>query len=250
MRNFRTLAAAGLLVSACASAPRDDGQLVSDPFEGFNRRMFAFNEGADRYVIGPAAQAYKTVTPSLFREGFGNFSANLGEPVVFLNDVLQGKPARAGTSAGRFLINSTIGIVGVFDVASEFGLKRHSEDFGQTLAVWGVDSGPYLVLPLLGPSTVRDLGASVDRFADPLTWVSLQADYLANSQDFDTAFRATYASVGTLNARVKLDGALRAVREQPSPYVAMRRAYMGAREAAIRDGAPPEDPYAELPEFE
>lgn len=242
---------AGLALTACATAPVEEGQLVADPYEGFNRSMFAFNREADRYVIGPAATAYKTVTPGFFREGVGNFGSNLGEPVNFVNNVLQGDGGDAIDNFYRFAINSTIGVLGVFDVASAFGLEEQKEDFGQTLAVWGAESGPYLVLPILGPTTPRDLfGTGIDRGFDPLNHVRWQADYLGNDEDFDTAFRVTTAVLGALNARVSLEEQFEQLFSQPEPYIALRRAYIGQRNAAIRDGAPEEDPYADLPDFD
>ena len=243
----------GLLVAACASTPKEPGDLVADPFENLNRQVFAFNTGADRYVIGPAAGVYETATPRLFRAGVGNFLGNLGEPVTFANTVLQAKPLAALDTALRFTINSTVGIGGIFDVADEFGVEKRREDFGQTLAVWGVDSGPYLVLPLLGPSTVRDtFGGVVDRGFDPLNQMRWQADYLGNDEDFDSAFRGTTTVLGILNARVAFGEQLETLQSQPEPYVALRRAYIGQREAAIRDGRqqPGTDPYADLPDFD
>ncbi len=250
-----TFAAFGLslMAAACASTPKSDGALVADPFEGVNRQVFAFNSGADRYVIGPAAGVYETATPRLFRVGVGNFLGNLGEPVTFANTLLQAKPLAALDTALRFTINSTVGIGGIFDVANEFGVEKRREDFGQTLAVWGVDSGPYLVLPLLGPSTVRDtFGGVVDRGFDPLNQLRWQADYLGNDEDFDSAFRIGTTVLGILNARVAFSEQIEALNSQPEPYIALRRAYMGQRNAAIRDGLQQADadPYADLPDFD
>lgn len=235
----------------CATAPLEDGQVIADPYEGFNRTMFGFNNGFDQYLLGPAASVYETVTPRLFREGVGNALSNLGEPVSFANNVLQGKPGPAIDTGFRFLINSTIGIGGIFDVASEVGLDEKDEDFGQTLAVWGADSGPYLVLPFFGPSTPRDLlGSGIDRGFDPLNHLRWQADYLGNDEDFDTTFRISTTVLGLLNARVAFGPALEQINSQPEPYVALRRAYVSQREAAIRDGQVERDPFADLPDFD
>jgi len=247
---FRAFCATTLVMAsgACASTGSTD-QLsggVNDPFEGFNRGMFAFNEAADKAVIGPTARAYEVLTPAIARQGIGNALGNLNEPVVFANDVLQGESERAGESFYRFFVNSTIGVLGLWDAAAHFGVEGHDEDFGQTLAVWGVDPGPFLVLPLLGPSNVRDtFGRGVDAGLDPLTYVEI-----GNDDDTDLAARAGMGVLGALNARITLDDALQALREQPEPYVAMRRIYSQTREAAIRNGREEEDPYKDLPDFD
>lgn len=174
-----------LMLSACSSKPvlEDDaipprvelpGDLaehsehyqVSDPFEGFNRRMYYFNAKADEYVVLPVVKGYKAVTPGFVETGISNFFNNLGEIPTFINSVLQLKIGVAAETLGRFAVNSTIGVAGLLDVATPVGLEEQNEDFGQTLGYWGVDSGAYLVLPLLGPSSVRDaIGAGVDMVA-------------------------------------------------------------------------------------
>ena len=137
-----------------------------DPWEGFNRKMFAFNDTFDRALIVPTAKAYRAVTHKKQRKGIRNFFANLQAPVTLFNDLMQGEFGRAGDTLGRFMINSTVGFGGMGDPAERLGLAPHSEDFGQTLAVWGLDSGPFLVLPFFGPSTLRDgFGAGVDAAA-------------------------------------------------------------------------------------
>ncbi|MEM0985312.1 MAG: VacJ family lipoprotein [Pseudomonadota bacterium] len=234
--------------TACATTGQTetvDGG-VYDPFEGFNRRVFAFNEAADRVAIGPAARAYETVTPSVARTGISNALSNLNTPVVFLNDVLQGESERAGESFYRFFVNSTIGVLGLWDAADYFGVEGHSEDFGQTLAVWGVDPGPFFVTPFLGPSNLRDtVGMGVDTAIDPLTYVQYGNDTTVNF-----AARGGTALVGALNTRIEFDEALEQLREQPEPYIAYRRLYTQAREAAIRNGREEEDPYKDLPDFD
>jgi len=127
-----------------------------DPWEGLNRNIHGFNDVMDTYLARPVAKAYRAVLPRFVRTGVGNFFSNLGEVPTTINDLLQAKPGDALTSSGRFVINSTVGVLGLFDVASWAGIKEHREDLGQTLAVWGVGSGPYLVIPFLGPSTLRD----------------------------------------------------------------------------------------------
>lgn len=239
---------AAFTLSACATgpAPRPVGD-INDPYEGFNRQMFAFNAGVDKYALGPAASAYETVTPKFARDRVGNFLSNLGAPVTLANDVLQAAPTRAGTTASRFAINSTLGVLGLWDVAQYMGIDSHREDFGQTLGVWGVDSGPYLILPLFGPSTTRDLfGTVVDRAIDPLTYVQYN-----NDSDNDTQVRLGLGVVGALNARVALSDQLASLNSQPEPYIALRRIYSSQRQAAIRNGVIDEaTAYDDLPDFD
>lgn len=233
-------------LSACATKPSSNPEGVYDPLEPLNRRVLSFNLAADRAVIGPAAGAYETVTPTFFRTGVSNVLSNLNSPVVFANDILQGEPKRATDTAYRFLVNSTFGVLGLFDVAAtETGIEGHSEDFGQTLGVWGVPEGPYIVLPLLGPSNLRDAtGSSVDNAFDPLYWTEFDDD------DTSVTIAATRGVLGALQARVALDEQLEAVNAQPEPYVALRRAYTAQRQAEIRNGREEEDPYTDLPEFD
>jgi phospholipid-binding lipoprotein MlaA len=137
-----------------------------DPWEGFNRRMYYFNAKADEYVLLPVVAGYKAVTPDIIETGITNFFSNLGEISVFINALLQAKPAVAAETFSRFAVNTTIGIFGFFDVATPIGLDEQNEDFGQTLGVWGINAGPYLVLPLLGPSSLRDAtGSAIDMLA-------------------------------------------------------------------------------------
>lgn len=233
-------------LSACATAPAAGGSDLNDPYEGFNRRMFALNNGIDRYALGPASRAYKTVTPEYGRDRITDFLRNLRSPVVFANDVLQGEVDRAATTAGRFALNTTFGVLGIWDVATPAGLERHTEDFGQTLAVWGVQSGPYLVLPVIGPTTPRDLlGTATDRAFDPLVWVEID-----NDRDTDLAVRGTLGVFGALNARVRLEDQINALNAQPEPYIALRRIYSSSRQAEILNGRINEDTiYDDLPDF-
>ncbi len=174
-----------LMLSACSATPEleedaieptvelpkdlDGNDLdyqISDPFEGFNRRMYYFNSKADEYVLLPVVNGYKAVTPDVVETGVSNFFNNLGEIPTFINSILQFKLGGAAETFGRFAVNTTVGIGGLFDVATSIGLDEQNEDFGQTLGFWGVDSGAYLVLPFAGPSSVRDaIGTGVDMFA-------------------------------------------------------------------------------------
>lgn len=141
---------ASFLLVACASTE-------VDPYEGFNRKMASFNNGVDMVLIKPAAQGYKAIAPAPVETSVSNFFSNLQEPWTAINQLLQGRVKLAGSDTGRFLVNSTLGVAGLFDVATSMGLPRHQEDFGQTLGVWGVPQGPYIVLPMLGPSSGRGL---------------------------------------------------------------------------------------------
>ncbi|MCI4644486.1 MAG: VacJ family lipoprotein, partial [Hyphomonadaceae bacterium] len=204
---FRTLIGSLLLapaLGACTTQPANSADGVYDPLEPMNRQIFAFNEAADKAVIGPVAGAYETVTPKFARIGIGNFLSNLSSPVIFVNDVLQGEGQRATDTAFRFLINSTFGVAGFFDPAEhELGVIGHSEDFGQTLGVWGVSEGPYLVLPLIGPTNLRDgIGSGVDTAFDPLTWMEFK------DENLDDQIALTRGVLSALQARVALDDQL------------------------------------------
>lgn len=168
----------------CASAPHNEQQAAvaedaaaitvnPDPWENLNRKIFAFNHRLDRWILRPVAKGYKTITPNFVELGIGNFFNNLDEVSNALNSALQWKWGQAGNDSGRLLLNSTVGLAGLFDVASKAGLPRsEGEDFGQTLAVWGVESGPYLMLPFLGPATLRDgVSKFADRYTNPVTYV-------------------------------------------------------------------------------
>jgi phospholipid-binding lipoprotein MlaA len=143
-------------LAGCASPAKNP----QDPLEGFNRAMFSVNDKLDSVALKPAATAYKKVTPSIVQTGIGNFFANIHDIPTAFNDVLQARMSDAGSDIGRVLVNTFFGLIGTVDIASQIGLRKHDQDFGQTLARWGVQSGPYLVLPLLGPSTVRDAAAT------------------------------------------------------------------------------------------
>lgn len=221
-------------------APAAESEDQGDPWEGFNRSMFAVHEGVDEAVVEPLARGYRAVTPGFFRQGVRHFLRNLRAPVIFTNDVLQGEFGRAGTTAGRFVLNSTVGLGGVLDPATPLGLERHDEDFGQTLAVWGVDSGPYLFIPLMGPSNVRDsIGRVVDTAFSPLTWAEFdEVDDVRLGRTVLTALSAREQVLETVDdiRRDSLD-----------PYVTIRTGYDLLRESAIQNG--PAD-VQDLPDFE
>jgi phospholipid-binding lipoprotein MlaA len=215
-----------------------------DPYENFNRQMYGFNDSLDRAVLEPVAKGYRAVTNEPIREGVSNFVNNLNEPVTFANEVLQLKIPNAAGTASRFVINTTIGLAGVFDTASVFGLKRTDEDFGQTLAVWGVDGGPYLVLPFLGSTNPRDLfGRGVDSWGiDPFNYVEFEGD--------DT-LRITKTVLGGLGARERAIETIDNVRTtQLDPYTTLRRFHVRNRAAQIGTSEPEPITIEELPDYE
>lgn len=192
-----------------------------DPYEGFNRSMYDFNEVLDDYLAEPISDAYLWVTPQFVQTGVGNFFSNLKDINVVLNDMMQGKVAQGGSDTGRFAINSTIGLLGLFDVATDLGFEKHDEDFAQTLAVWGVPQGPYLVLPVLGPATTRGIpGGIFDRAANPATYIPFPIEIIE-----------------MVNTRANADGSLKMIDEAAlDPYVFTREAFLQHRKYLITDG--------------
>lgn len=169
---------AGGLAGCATPPPASDQEAVTeyretnDPLEPTNRAIYAFNNALDAAILKPVAQGYRYVIPASVRGGIHNILGNLATPVQFSNDVLEGKPRRAGDTTMRFLINSTVGVLGFFDVAKNWGYPDHDTDFGMTLALWGLPEGPYLFLPVFGPSDPRDaVGLGVNAAMDPFTWV-------------------------------------------------------------------------------
>ncbi|MBK1662373.1 MlaA family lipoprotein [Paracraurococcus ruber] len=236
----RLLPALALLLPVLAAcAPRPDPadpdavaefRQVNDPIEPFNRAMFSVHQGIDRFVLRPVAVGYRDVVPQPVRTGVRNVLGNLRTPVILANDMLQGEPRRAGDTLGRFLINSTLGVGGIFDVASSwFGVRGHTEDYGQTLAVWGLGEGAYLFIPVLGPSNPRDLaGFGLGIASDPLTWVGQGAAV--------DALTGTRAGATVVDTRESLIEPLDAVnRDSLDPYATLRSAYRQRRNAEIRN---------------
>lgn len=233
LKNGLRRAAAAMVVAGALASPAQaaDPDAVHDPFEGFNRAMFAVNEGLDKVVIKPVAQAYDVVTPLPAQAGVGNFFGNILDVRNALNNTLQGKLAEAGSDLGRLLINSTIGIFGLFDVASELGLERHDEDFGQTLAVWGYQDSAFVFWPVLGPRTVRDTGGFVvDAYTDP-TWATINKA---------VATRNSLIALRFVDIRASLLPADKVVEEAAlDKYAYIRDAYLQRRTNQIFDGRPP-----------
>ena len=227
-----------LALAGCASTARETTAThESDPFESTNRVMFQLNEKLDEYLLGPVSRAYGTHVPQLLRDRVGRFFSNLGEPKIILNDFLQGKADQGLSDTARFVFNSTIGIGGLFDIASPIGLPAHQEDLGQTLAVWGVPQGPYLFLPLLGPNTLRNLpDIPLSIYADPLHYTNLS-----------TAARLSLGGTEAVDLRYNLEDEIRAVKELAvDRYAFTRSAYLQRRRAQIFDGQPPLDDELEL----
>ncbi|MDN5871283.1 MAG: VacJ family lipoprotein [Nitrococcus sp.] len=219
-----------VVLAGCAANPPRQDLMVYDPLEPMNRTIFKFNEQFDRYVLHPAAQAWEYITPAFVRESVGNFFSNAAYPGTVINDILQGKTFAAGRDLLRFVVNSTLGIGGLFDPASAVGLRAHPEDFGQTFAAWGSAPGPYLVLPLLGPSNFRDAAGL------PGEWYTNALTFIFPS----TAVRAGLASLYAVNTRARLDEAIRISYEAAlDRYAFIRSAYQQQRLNAIYDGNPP-----------
>lgn len=219
------------MLAGCASSGEVRERHPDDPWEGFNRKVFAFNDVVDRYALKPVARGYRFVTPDPVETGVGNFFSNLGEIRTTLNSLLQGEGGNAGVSTGRFLINTTVGIGGLFDVATRMDITGREEDFGQTLGAWGVGEGAYVVLPLLGPSTVRDTaGLPVDAYTYPLTYV--EDDTVRYGL---RALQAVDARAGLLDQEALISG---------DRYSFIRDAYLQQRRFEVNDGAMGEDPFA------
>jgi len=203
-----------------------------DPLEGFNRAMYTFNDKLDVYLLKPVAKGYRAVAPVPVRKSISNFFSNLHDPLVMLNNFLQGKPGQAASDLGRFLTNSTVGIFGLFDVATKIGLPKHDEDFGQTLAVWGVGDGPYLVLPFFGPSNLRD-GPSLI-----VDWETYPPNHMEEHSTSDKLY-----VVEVVDRRAQLLDASDILEQAAGqdPYVFVREAYRQRRRNQVYDGNPPQE---------
>jgi len=226
-------AIAAIALAGCTTMRSPDPR---DPWEGVNRATFEFNDGLDRAVMKPLAEGYRFVTPEPARAAVTNFFSNLADPWIALNQLMQGKVRLAIDDFARFVWNSTIGLGGLIDVASDMGLPKHNEDFGQTLAVWGVDFGPYFVLPLLGPSSVRDAtGTAVGAFAY-LPWqIPKWADF-----NHRVTWQWSLSGLDIVQARAGLLDASNLLEEAAlDRYAFVRNAYFQRRRFLIHDGDPP-----------
>lgn len=215
-----------LLLGGCASTgnPRD-------PLEPINRAVYTFNDGVDHLLIKPAAEFYRFAVPEFMRTGVSNFFSNINDVIVALNSLLQGKLTQAGSDVARLIVNSTVGVLGLFDVATEIGLEKHNEDFGQTLGYWGIGDGPYLVLPFLGPSSARDaVGWVGDFYTWPITYVEPDRD------------RNILIAVRFISLRADLLEASRILETAAlDPYEFVRDAFLQRRRNLVYDGKPPPD---------
>lgn len=214
-----------------------------DPLQAYNRVMFAFNERADQYALKPVAKAYRFITPKPVQFVVGNFFSNLGDLWTGFNNLLQGKGKAAASDTARFFVNSTLGFLGFADVATEMGLEKHNEDLGQTLGWWGVPSGPYFVIPLLGPSTIRDATSRlVDVYGQPYMW-----------QDGHEALKWSLWTVDKVHTRASLLDAEGALNDAAlDKYTLMRDGWLARRRNQVYDGDPPDeddaaDPYGDDP---
>lgn len=216
-----------ILLTGCAGTQNRHTDPENDPWEGFNRKVYAFNDGLDK-VVRPIAVGYDKIMPDPFQRGVGNFFRNLDFPITFVNQVLQGKFTQSADSFGRFLVNSTVGLLGFFDVASKMGIPYYDEDLGQTLASWGYTDSRYLLLPVFGPSTLRDgFTRYADSFYHPVGraihgrnewgyWIVRGIDQRARYLDQDAELQQAY-----------------------DPYVLLRDVWMQNRQYQIYDGDPP-----------
>ena len=231
-RSLRALIVVGCLAGCATTQAPASSQDVADPIEPVNRAIFSFNMFLDTWLLEPVARAYRFVAPEAVRRSVANFLANLRSPVIFANDALQGERERAGITLGRFMINTTMGVAGLFDPASAFGYPRHDEDFGQTLGVWGAPSGPYLMLPLLGPSNGRDtVGRVGDYFINPLNQCCITQD--------ERFGLLGVTAVSEREANIELLDDLRA--NSIDLYATIRTIYTQKRAADIRNGRAPTD---------
>lgn len=226
MKAFQRLTAvsvAAFALAGCATGPNAN---PADPLEPFNRGVSTFNDNLDKYALKPVAEGYQDYVPSPVRTAVGNFFSNVSDIYSAANNLMQGKPSRAAEDTMRVAINSVLGIGGLIDIATPAGLPKYKEDFGQTLGVWGVPSGPYLVLPLFGPSSVRDAsGMVVDRFMDPTTYISPWYASLSAS------------TVRVIDGRAQLLGATNLLEAAAlDKYSFLRDSYMQRREYLIHDG--------------
>jgi phospholipid-binding lipoprotein MlaA len=224
---------AGTMAGCATPPPADDPEALADfkqtndPLEPTNRVFYAINNGLDTVILRPAAQAYRFVVPGKVREGIHNMLSNLGTPVQLSNDMLEGKPRRAGDTTMRFLINSTVGVLGFFDVATGWGYPNHDSDFGMTLANWGVPEGPFLFLPVLGPSGPRDaVGFGTDIVLDPFTWVGQGAAV--------TALGWSRFALSAVDSRERALDAIDQIKKTAlDPYATFRSLYRQHRQGQI-----------------
>jgi phospholipid-binding lipoprotein MlaA len=227
MRTLCPLLLVAMAAGGCASTPADE-VVEHDPWEPMNRGLYGFNQGVDKISFKPLAKGYVKIIPSPVRRSITNFSRNLSTPGSAINNFLQGKPAHGLQELSRFFVNSTIGIGGLFDIASRSGVEAHPEDFGQTAAVWGIPSGPFVMLPLFGPQTLRDaVTLPLNIAADPLRYYD------------DDTVRISLWLLRLVDLRARLLPLEGIVQDSADPYITMRESYLQNRAFEIYDGDPP-----------
>jgi len=222
-RLAKLLFCAGVVLAPMAAQAAEE-----DPWESVNRVIFRFNDTVDTYALKPIAQGYQFITPQFVEDGVHNFFNNIGDVGNFANNVLQAKPAAAGVDTARLIFNTTFGLLGFIDVGTKMGLQRSDEDFGQTLGYWGVQSGPYVVIPLLGPSTVRD---AVAKYPDTYTSPYKYIDHVPT--------RNTALGVNLIDTRASLLSAERLI--NGDKYIFIRNAFLQNREFRVKDGQVTDD---------
>lgn len=237
IKNFILLAS--LITTGCASisGPSDP----RDPLEGYNRAAYAFNDGFDEYLLKPVAKGYDTITPDPVIKGVNNFFSNLDDVIVIFNDLLQLKPLQFASDTGRFIINSTLGLAGLIDWASDLNMPKHQEDFGQTLGYWGVPQGPYLVIPFWGPSTIRDgTGLLVDSAQFDPVWQEVENGFPMEHRERNLSWGLTV--VKAVDTRASLLKAENILNEAAlDRYTFIREAFLQRRQNLVYDGNPPEE---------
>lgn len=239
---FASLLLAALWLHGCSSNPSKTKD-ARDPIEGWNRGAQNFNDKLDDYVMKPLATGYKKITPSFVDRGVTNFYSNVEDVTVIGNDLLQFKLLQGGKDLGRLLVNSTVGLAGFVDVASKMNLTKHDEDFDQTLAKWGLPSGPYVVVPLLGPSTPRGIfGLAGDAASNPINWITPMAGYSMSGWHVTDWIVLGSGTLRQIDQRSDLLSASKIMDEASvDRYEFIRNAYFQQRNYAIHDGNPPLD---------
>lgn len=229
MKRLPSILVAGLVLSGCA--PMAPGEKVAyDPWEKLNRGTYRFNDTIDRATLKPVAKAYRKVVPDPARKGVTNFFRNLETPGSAINNFLQGKPGHGFRELTRFVVNSSIGIGGLFDVAARNGVEAHPEDFGQTAAVWGMPPGPYIVIPFFGPGTLRDaVFLPVDTASNPLYYCD------------KSTVRDPLLALRIIDLRMRLLSLEKLLKDSKDPYVTIRESYLQNRKFEVYDGNPPDD---------
>lgn len=241
VRHYFGVAALALLLSGTVMAAETTPN--PDPWEGFNRHVFAFNDKVDRYFLKPVAKGYRKITPQFLDDGITNMLGNLKGPIVIVNDVLQGKLVQSAQDTGRLLVNSTVGVVGFFDVARHMKMPRHEEDFGQTFAKWGLPAGPYVVVPFMFGVTVRD-GVGMGAAAQ------LIGEILENQLEFGWEENAAVLALDIVDTRADVIPMEESLEVQGDRYALIRDAYFQRRAFLVNDGVIEEDPFLDDASFD